>query len=172
MTETETSTGRTSVEWLYGAQCARFTVHVQLGRGGIHKVSVDVTTDGLRKAAKILRERPECTAFPYYGGIRRGQRGWQSVPVHVPRGMLTGIADALDGSVDADDAAHRFWHWERPSVQRPCSSCRETLNAHDAAVEAARAHLLEMWSATLSVPTKTIEQLLREFGDLPKKALR
>lgn len=167
-----TSTGRTSVEWLYGARCARFTTHVQFGREGVRKVSVDVTAENLQASAKTLRERPDVAAFAYDGGIRRGRRGWQKIPILVSREVLIGIADALDGAADADDAAHCFWHWERPSMQRPCSSCRGALDDQDAAVEAARDRLLDSWVAELGTSPETIERLLREFSDLPKKALR
>jgi hypothetical protein len=86
--------------------------------------------------------------------------------------MLLGIADALAGAIDADDAGHRFYHWESPSTPRPCSSCRETRDADDARVDAARAQLVRTWTLALKVPVETIERLLREFDNLPRKALR
>lgn len=161
--------GQTRAKWLYGARSARFTTRVQLGRGGVHKISVDVTAEQLQEAARTLRERPDCAAFAYHGGIRRGKRGWQTVPVHVPRAMLIGIgiADALDGAVDATDAALRFGHWESLSTPRPCSSCREALDAHAARVDAARAQLVRAWTGELGVPPETLERLLSEFGNLP-----
>ena len=86
--------------------------------------------------------------------------------------MLLGIADALTGAADADDTGHRFYHWENPGVPRPCSTCRETRDAHDARVKTARARLVHAWSTTLGVPVETIEQLLLDFNHLPRKVLR
>ena len=164
--------GQTRVEWLYGARSARFTTRVQFGRSGIYKISADATLAQIQEAARRLRESPDCAEFAYDGGIRRGKRGWQAVPVRVPRAVILGIADALDGAVDAADAAHRFEHWERPGDPRPCSSCRETLDAHDARVDAERAQLVRAWTAALGCPPETIERLLSEFDDLPRKSPR
>ena len=79
---------------------------------------------------------------------------------------------SVSGTIDADDAGHRFYHWESPSVPRPCSSCRETRDADDARIDAARAQLVRTWTPALKVPAETIERLLREFNNLPRKALR
>lgn len=166
-----TQIGQTRVEWLYGAGCVQYTVYAQFGRGGTQKISTDVTTDEIQEAAKTLRENPHAVTFAYQGKIRRG-KGWQAVPIYVPRAVLIGIADALAGAIDADDAAHRFHHWENPGTTRPCSSCRETRDADDFRVDGARAQLVCAWTAALGVPAETVERLLLEFSRLPRKALR
>lgn len=170
-TEPSTQTGRVRAEWLYGAGCARFSVHVTFGRGGVHRVSVEVRAAQIEDTARTLRETPSIEAYAFKGRITRG-KDWQPVPIPVPRGMLLGIADALAGAIDADDAGHRFYHWESPSTPRPCSSCRETRDADDARVDAARAQLVRTWTLALKVPAETIERLLLEFDNLPRKTLR
>ena len=123
-------TGQVGVEGLYGAKRAQFRTSVTFGRSGVHHVKAEASTSEIAEAARELRERPDCPTHALHGGIRRGRGGWQQIPV--PRAMLLGIADALAGVIDDDDAGHRFYHWESPSTPRPCSSCRETRGADDA----------------------------------------
>ncbi len=170
-TAPSTRTGQVRAEWLYGAGCARFSVSVMFGHGGIHRVSAEVRAAQIEDTARTLRETPSVEVHAFEGRIARGN-GWQPLPIPVPRGMLLGIADALAGAIDADDAGHRFYHWESPSMPRPCSSCRATRDANDARVDAARAQLVRTWTLALKVPAETIERLLREFDNLPRKALR
>ena len=139
-------TGQVGVEGLYGAKRAQFRTSVTFGRSGVHHVKAEASTSEIAEAARELRERPDCPTHALHGGIRRGRGGWQQIPV--PRAMLLGIADALAGVIDDDDAGHRFYHWESPSTPRPCSSCRETRGADDARVEAARARFMLAWAAT------------------------
>src|ERR1700751_5239193 len=163
--------GPTRVKWLYGAGCARFSVNVQFGRSGTRRIDVDVIADQIHEAAMKLRERPDEATFIYEVGIQRG-RGPQHVSIHVPRAMMLGIAAALEGAVDIDDAGHRFYHWERPGIPKPCSTCYETLEANDASVEAARNRFMLTWTTELGVTSETIERLLSDFGSLPRKASR
>jgi len=144
-----------------------FTARVVIGRSAAQRVSVEVTAAEIDAAARVLRDRPDYLAHSFDGGIRRG-KGWQAVPIVVPRAMLIGIADALSGAVDVDDAGHRFYHWESPSSPRPCSDCRETRDADAARAEGAREVLLRKWTGVLGVPAETIEGLLAEFGRLPR----
>jgi hypothetical protein len=129
----------------------------------VHHLKAEVSASEIVEAARELRERPDCPTHAFHGGIRR------DVQIPVPRAMLLGIAAALASAVDADDAGHRFYHWESPSTARPCSSCRETRDADDARVDAARAQFVRVWAAALGVPAETIERLLLEFGNLPRK---
>ncbi len=170
-TATDPVTGPTRVRWLIGAQCVRFSVSMQFGRGGIHLISVDATSGEICEAAKSLRDAPDAQAFEYRCNIRRGN-SVQVVPLRVPREMMIGIADAVEGAADADDAGHRFHHWERPYLTRPCSSCREARLADDARVDAARAEFVSGWADRLGTSPEEVELLLSEFFLLPTKALR
>jgi hypothetical protein len=159
-------------EWLYGARCAQFSTSVTFGRSGVHHVKAEARASEVAEAARELRDKPDCQAHAFHGGIRRGRGGWHDVQIPVPRAMLLGIADALAGAIDDDDAGHCFYHWESPSTPRPCSSCRATRDAADARVDAARSQLVCTWSAALGVPAETVERLLLEFDILPRRALR
>jgi len=86
--------------------------------------------------------------------------------------MLIGIADVIADAADADDAAHRFWHWEHPDEVRPCSQCRETRDADDERVHRALTAFIENWAETLKTSPGVIEELLAEYLRLPKKAPR
>lgn len=91
-----------------------------------HLITIAATAGEIAQAAKVLRERPDCEVHAYQGCIRRPGKRRQHVPVHIPRETMLGIADALSGAVDDEDAAHRFYHWEHPDTPRPCGGCRET----------------------------------------------
>jgi len=167
-TATTPVTGPTRVKWLIGAQCVRFSVSMQFGRGGIHQVSVDATSSEICEAAKSLRDAPDAQTLEYRCSIRRGN-GVQVVPLQVQREMMIGIADAMEGAADADDAGHRFHHWEHPYVTKPCSGCREVRLADDARVDAARVEFVSGWADRLGTSPEEVELLLSEFFLLPTR---
>lgn len=157
--------------WLWGGGCLQFQASFRFGQGGVHQLKVDVRLDEIARDAAALRADPSATHHDYTDVIRRG-RSQQVVPIPVPRAMLLGIADALAGAQDVDDAGHRFYHWQNPDTPRPCSTCRETLDGQDQRADAARTQFLTRWAIHLHISTRTVEQLLREFSELPRKALR
>ncbi len=157
-----------SAKWLWGGQCCQFSASVRLGRGGVHDLAVERSPDEIRGDAAALRARPPGEIHhDYLCAIRRG-RGEQRIPVRVPREMLLGIADALAGAVDAEDAGHRFWHWDRGSTAapRPCPDCRETRDAELERARAARAAFVEEWAGRLDAEVAEVEELLAGYQAL------
>ncbi len=158
--------------WLCGAGRLQFSASLQSGSGKTsQRLQVQVSHEELRDAAAALRDDPSAAHREYAVTIPRG-RGQQVVKIPVSRDVLLAIADALAGAVDADDAGHRFYHWENPEAVRPCSRCREARDAEDARVDAARLAFLYDWSGKLGIPTSEIAALLAEYHLLPTKSLR
>ncbi len=161
----------TSVRWLYGGRCFCFKASFRFGNGGVHDLRTDVTREELLRDAQALRAHPHQAHHAYLAVIRRG-RSQQAVLIPVPRAMMLGIADAIAGAADDDDAGHRFWHWENPGSPRPCSGCRDAMDAEDAKVDQARSVFLARWAQHLSVPLSKIEEMIEEYRGLPTKKPR
>lgn len=163
-----------SICWLNESRRFQLTQRVRFGRSGTHRLRVEVTVSDLLAAAALLRDHVGLASTHEQWGamVLRGRRA-QVVQVRLPRKTLLAIADAIaDVADDLDEAGHRFWHYDHPDVVRPCSSCRETLDAEDAFAEKARVDLIGRWADALDVPKTTIETMLAQYAALPRKARR
>jgi len=159
--------------WLWGAGRLQFQARFRFGKGkgGIHSLTVNVSHAEIALAAARLRAAPDASHYEYDQVVQRG-RGRQIVGIPVPRDVLLGIADALAGAVDADDAGHRFWHRDNPDSPRPCSTCRETLDAEGAKVDALRAAFLARHARALQITPERLAAILAEYDRLPTKRRR
>lgn len=153
--------------WLLGSGCLQFQTSVRFGRGGTHQLAVELTVQEVLQAAASLSRDLAVEFTRFHDVIRRG-KNQQTVPIDVSRETILGIARALEGFVDEDDAGHRFWHWQYPGSPVPCSSCQETLADEDASAEAARLSFLLRWSGTLGATTAQLEGMLSEYQGLPR----
>ena len=91
------------------------------------------------------------------------------VGVAVGRDVLLGIAQALCGAPDEDEAGHLFWHWSRPGEPRPCQDCQESIRAQDAAADQAHDAFVRHWSGILGVEPRAVKDLLVEHEQLPRR---
>jgi hypothetical protein len=133
----------------------------------VYDVRVEVTPAEFAAAAVELRKQPEQAYYYFTTELTRG-KGVQTIKIPVPRDMLLGIADAIAGAVDLEDAGHRYWHWENPEATRPCEQCAETRDKEARKSQKARATFLATWAKKLHTTAGKIEDLLAEYSQLPR----
>ncbi len=161
----------THPRWLLGSGRCQFRASYRIGMGGVHDLPVDLSPEEVQQAADALRAVPDAARYYLRTWIPRGKaRQW--IQIAVPRAMLIGIADAIAGAVDSDDAGHRFWHWSYPDSARPCSGCHETIDRENARATIARAELVERWAFALGTEESQVELLLAQYEALPRRVER
>jgi hypothetical protein len=141
---------------------------VRTGKGELRELAYEPSLEEVAQVAQHLREHPELLVLRVPAALDLGQ-GPQDVGILVAREVLVGLAGAVEGAVDGQDAGHRFWHWRNPASPRPCADCPETIAAEDAAADQARAAFVTKWSTELGVEPRAVEDLLVDYAQLPAR---
>lgn len=172
MTAKAWRTSETHFQWLLGGQCFRFYAYASFGKGGTHKVEIQVEADELRAAAAKLRGDLTLASITLgEATIKRG-RGEQKIPITAPREMVLGLAGSIGTLTHWNEIGHAVWHYENPNSKRPCDQCPETIAAEDAAVDAARHAFVCAWAERLHTSEALISDLLADYAKLPHKRPR
>ena len=130
---------KVSVRFRAGAHDFVFSTQIRHGSGWrtiTHEMSpVDVArwaaTFGVYQMTRTEEGRSNDRTQPFHVTIKQG-RNDRVVPIQIPEQLIIDIANAIADAADAD-VGHRFYHYENPSVPKPCSSCSETKAAEESA---------------------------------------